>query len=198
MISSKNVILLTAGDPASISTEITIKAIETKKINKNVKTVVITDPNLLEEYINLSKKNIKINQIFDKVNFSDYKENSINIIALKLKNKIKFSITLAVDIYMNSIASAIVTNPINKNMMHKSGFNFEGHTDFLATLSSKKKTPLMMLVTNELKTLPLTIHVPLTKVPELITKDLIYYNVKIAAEALQTYFNIKKPSIIGR
>ena len=209
MISSKNVILLTAGDPASISTEITIKAIETKKINKNVKTVVITDPNLLEEYINLSKKNIKINQIFDKVNFTDYKENSINIIALKLKNKIKFgkpdtknfsfiksSITLAVDIYMNSIASAIVTNPINKNMMHKSGFNFEGHTDFLATLSSKKKTPLMMLVTNELKTLPLTIHVPLIKVPKLITKDLIYSNVKIAAEALQTYFNIKKPSII--
>ena len=34
MILSKNVILITAGDPASISTEITIKAIETKKINE--------------------------------------------------------------------------------------------------------------------------------------------------------------------
>ena len=34
MSRSKEVILITAGDPASISTEITIKAIETKKINR--------------------------------------------------------------------------------------------------------------------------------------------------------------------
>ena len=42
---SKEVILITAGDPASISTEITIKAIETKKINRNIKPIVITDIN---------------------------------------------------------------------------------------------------------------------------------------------------------
>ena len=33
---TKKVILITAGDPASISTEITIKAIETKKLNENI------------------------------------------------------------------------------------------------------------------------------------------------------------------
>ena len=54
----------------------------------------------------------------------------------------------------------------------------------------------MMLVTKELKTLPLTIHVPLKKVSKLITKDLICSNVKIAAAALKTFFNIKRPSII--
>ena len=85
----------------------------------------------------------------------------------------KSSILKAVEIHNKSIASAIVTNPINKYLMYKSGFNFEGHTDFLGSLSIKKKNPVMMLATNGLKTLPLTIHVPLKKVAEMITKELI-------------------------
>ena len=80
--------------------------------------------------------------------------------------------------------------------MYKSGFDFEGHTDFLGSLSIKKKNPVMMLVTNGLKTLPLTIHVPLKKVTELITKELINTKIKIAVDDLKTFFDIKKPSII--
>ena len=209
MISSKNFILITAGDPASISTEITIKAMESDKKNKNIKSIVITDPNLIEENKALLKSNLRVHEINDIVNFTDYKDGYINIIALKLKNKINFgkpdiknfsfirsSISIATDVYYKSVASAIVTNPINKYIMHEAGFVFEGHTDFLATLSLKKNNPVMMLVTKELKTLPLTIHVPLKQVPKLITKDLICSNIKIAAEALKTFFNIKRPSII--
>ena len=209
MITKKKVILITAGDPASVSTEITIKAIETQKINQNANLVIITDPYLVEENKSLISSKIKINQINDKVNFTDYKDNYLNIIPIKLSNKVKLgkpniknfffvqhSITTTVDIYKNSVASAIVTNPINKYVMHKSGFNFEGHTDFLATLSTKKNNPVMMLVTNGLKTLPLTIHVPLKMVPKLITKELINTKIKIAINDLKTYFNIKKPSII--
>ena len=206
---SKEVILITAGDPASISTEITIKAIETKKINRNIKPIVITDINLVQKYKILINSSIKVNEIKDKVKFSDYKNNHLNIIPIKLNNKIeygkpdvknqsfiKLSIIKTIEIYKNSIASAIVTNPINKYIMHKSGFNFEGHTDFLSSLSKKKKVPVMMLVTNELKTLPLTIHVPLNKVPKLITKDLIHSKIKIAIKDLKTFFDIKKPSLI--
>ena len=50
MTRNDKVILITAGDPASISTEITIKAFETKRINDNIKAVVITDPDLVKEY----------------------------------------------------------------------------------------------------------------------------------------------------
>ena len=54
----------------------------------------------------------------------------------------------------------------------------------------------MMLVTNELKTLPLTIHVPFKNVAQLITKELINTKLPIAVDDLQTFFNIMKPSII--
>ena len=209
MTAAKKVILITAGDPASISTEITIKAIEDQNINKNINLVAITDPNLVKDYKKLIRSDIKINEIKDEIKFSDYKNNHLNIIPIKLNNRVKygkpdiknfsftkFSITKAIKIHNNSTASAIVTNPINKYIMYKSGFNFEGHTDFLGSLSIKKKNPVMMLVTSELKTLPLTIHVPLKKVSQLITKELIITKIKIAVDGLKTFFDIKKPSII--
>ena len=109
------VILITAGDPASISTEITLKAIETKKINENVKAVVITDPDLVREYQYKFKNNIDIHKLEDKINFSDYKDDCLNIIPIKLSNKVKFgkssvnhfpfiksSIDTSVNICMNS------------------------------------------------------------------------------------------------
>ncbi len=209
MSAFKEVILITAGDPASISTEITIKAVESQRVNKNINLVVITDTSLVEEYKQLIRSNIKINEIKDLIKFSDYKDHYLNIISIKLNNKVeygkpdinnfsftKFSITKTIEIHNNSIASAIVTNPINKYIMYKSGFNFEGHTDFLGSLSSTKKKPVMMLVTNELKTLPLTIHVPFKKVTQLITKELIKTKIKIAVDDLRTFFDIKNPSII--
>ncbi len=209
MSNSKEVILLTAGDPASISTEITIKAIESQKINKNINLVVITDPALVHKYKKLIRSDIKVNDIRDQTKFSDYKDNQLNVIPIKLLNKVecgipdiknfsftKSSILKTVELYHKSIASAIVTNPINKYIMYKSGFNFEGHTDFLGSLSTKKKKPVMILVTNGLKTLPLTIHVPLKKVSQMITKKLIHTKVKIAVDDLKILFGVKKPSII--
>ena len=209
MSATNIVILITAGDPASISTEITIKAIETQKIKEDINLVVTTDPTLVEEYKKLFKSNIKINVIKDEIKFSDYKDNYFNVIPIKLNNIVEYgkpnvknfaftksSIIKTIEVHNKSIASAIVTNPINKYIMYKSGFNFESHTDFLGSLSTKKKNPVMMLVTNGLKTLPLTIHVPLKNVTQLITKDLINTKIKIAVEDLKTFFDIKKPSII--
>ena len=205
----KKVILISAGDPTSISTEITIKALESLKINQNIRPIIISDTQLIEDCKKNINSNISINEIEDKVKFSDFKKNHLNIISIKLPQKIilgkphhkyasfiKQSIITCVETERTSIASAIVTNPINKNIMHRSGFNFQGHTDFLASLSQYKKIPTMMLVTNELKTIPLTIHVPIKDVHKLISKDLIEFTINIAKENLISLFNISKPRII--
>ncbi len=209
MNTMKKVILISAGDPNSISTEITIKAIESSKINKNVKPVVVSNSKLIEDCKKIIKSDIQLNEIEDKVNFSDFKENCLNIISLptqensvlgkeniKYSSFIKNSIITCVKTEISSVASAIVTNPINKKMMYRSGFNFRGHTDFLASLSQNKKIPVMMLVTKEFKTIPMTIHVPLKDVPKLISKDLIEITVNIARESLISLFNISQPRIV--
>ena len=54
----------------------------------------------------------------------------------------------------------------------------------------------MMLVGKDLKTIPLTIHVPINKVPSLITKDLILKTIKTAIIDLKKYFGIFEPRIL--
>ena len=209
MTSSKKFILISAGDPSSISSEITIKALQSSEINKNIMPLVVTDPKIIRDYGEMNRSNFDINEIKDELYFTDYKENEINVIPIKVFEKpilgnptiknavfIKNSILKCVNIQMASIASAIVTNPIHKKTMYDSGFNYSGHTDFLASLSVKKKQPVMMLVGENLKTIPLTIHVPLKKVSKLITQELIIFTINIAKEYLISYFGISKPRII--
>ena len=209
MTSLKKVILISAGDPSSISSEITIQAIQSSEIHKDVIPVVVTDPQIISDYNQINRNKFGINEIKDELHFTDYNENKINVIPIQVFEKpvlgkpniknalfIKNSILKCVDLNMVSIASAIVTNPIHKKTMYDSGFNYSGHTEFLASLSVKKKQPVMMLVGENLKTIPLTIHVPLKKVSKLISQELITLTINIAKEHLISYFGIAKPRII--
>ena len=78
------VILISAGDPDSISTEITIKAIQDSKMNQNVKPVVVSNSKIIEDCKKNIGSKIQLNEIKDKVNFSDFKENFLNILSIKL------------------------------------------------------------------------------------------------------------------
>jgi len=205
----EKIILISAGDPASIASEITIKAIQFLKNKNFLKPIVITNPNIIEKCKEILKVDLQINIIKDLFFFSDYKKNYINIIPLNIKTDVIFgkpnsknasfvieSIETCVKLIKDSNASAIVTNPINKNIMHNAGFQFNGHTDYLESLSIHKKKAVMMLVTENLKTVPLTIHVPLKEVPKLITRELIIDTIKIIITDLKLYFGIRKPRIL--
>ena len=207
--SKKKIILISAGDPSSIASELTIRALQSGKILDDILPIVVTDANLLKNHENIIKDNWKINEIKDENNFQDYKNNNFNIISMKIEDKvelgnpsiknckfIKSSIIKCIELEEKTIASAIVTNPINKNIMYQSGFKYAGHTDFLAAFSKKNIQPVMMLVIKDLKTVPLTIHVPLKDVPDLITKELVFSTVKITSKYLKKYFGISKPRIV--
>jgi 4-hydroxythreonine-4-phosphate dehydrogenase len=62
-------------------------------------------------------------------------------------------------------AAAVVTNPIAKNVLYRSGFAEPGHTEFLARLVhetiGQECRPVMMLWSPELAVVPVTIHLPL-------------------------------------
>lgn len=98
------------------------------------------------------------------------------------------------------IAGAIVTAPIHKAALYEAGFNFPGHTEYLAALSNEifrvAARPVMMLASDELRVVPVTIHVPFADVPNLLTKELIIETITIAERDLRSRFNIQKPHII--
>ncbi|WP_026296627.1 4-hydroxythreonine-4-phosphate dehydrogenase PdxA [Hirschia maritima] len=111
------------------------------------------------------------------------------------------SIQQAVTLVFDGQASGVVTNPINKALLYKQGFQFPGHTEFLADLARKHTAsdtvprPIMMLVGGDLKVALATIHEPIRKVPDLITKELIKEVVNIVYVDLINKFGTSNPRI---
>src|SRR5258705_12959395 len=59
-------------------------------------------------------------------------------------------------------AAAVVTNPVAKNVLYRSGFTEPGHTEYLAKLAEESTgiavQPVMLLWSPELAVEPVTIH----------------------------------------
>ncbi|NOX39962.1 MAG: 4-hydroxythreonine-4-phosphate dehydrogenase PdxA [Alphaproteobacteria bacterium] len=101
----------------------------------------------------------------------------------------------AVDLVRADQASAICTNPIHKKALHDGAdFAFPGHTEFLAHLGGVARS-VMMLTSPELRVVPATIHVALSKVPDLLTAELLSETLRITHAALKTTFAIENPRI---
>ena len=93
----------------------------------------------------------------------------------------------------------LVTAPINKKALYDAGFAFPGHTEFLAELAAKTSDrsyrPVMLLAGPDLKTVPVTIHIALVKVPFVLTTDLIVETGRIVASDMKTRFGIAEPRL---
>jgi len=109
------------------------------------------------------------------------------------------SIRRAVDDVMAGRASAVVTNPIAKNVLYRSGFAEPGHTEFLAKLAEEATGravhPVMLLWSPELAVVPVTIHLPLKDVVSRLSKDLIVETGRITARDLRERFGIARPRL---
>jgi 4-hydroxythreonine-4-phosphate dehydrogenase len=96
-------------------------------------------------------------------------------------------------------ASAVVTNPVAKNVLYKSGFAEPGHTEFLARLAAEATGvaahPVMMLWSPELAVVPVTIHLPLAEVPEKLDRELIVTTGRIVDRDLRERFGIARPRL---
>jgi 4-hydroxythreonine-4-phosphate dehydrogenase len=68
---------------------------------------------------------------------------------------------------------AMVTAPLNKRFLQEAGYHFPGHTEFLASLSGASEIAMAFL-TERLKVVLATIHIPLQAVSESVTPNLIY------------------------
>ncbi len=108
------------------------------------------------------------------------------------------AISEAVQAAMTGHCRAVVTAPIHKGALYHAGFKYPGHTEFLADLCAvggRPWLPVMMLAHEDLRAVPLTIHVPIKDVPGLISRKLILDTLRVMAHDLRQRFHIEKPRI---
>ena len=105
----------------------------------------------------------------------------------------------AVELVHEDLASAVVTNPIHKAALTRTGFEYPGHTEFLGALSQEvfgvAAQPVMMIAAPMLKVVPVTIHIPLAAVPQALSREAIAATGRIVAHDLAKRFGIENPRL---
>ena len=89
---------------------------------------------------------------------------------------------------------AVCTCPINKEQLHRQGFPFPGHTEFLRELTGAEDV-VMMLAGPTLRVALVTIHESLADVPGLLTKELLRKVIRITVESMLRDFAMRSPRI---
>ena len=202
-------IILTPGDPAGIGAEITLKAHNAGERG----FAVIEDPlrlASLADSLNIDVKT-RIIDTPDDITMADIAptDDRLPVIPVAWKQPpragvadprnapvIIDSIRKAATWSRSGIAAAMVTNPINKAVLQEAGFLHPGHTEFLATLSTPRDgAPTMMLACDELRVVPVTVHMALRDVPDALTGDDIFTRGMLLAESLRVDFACAEPRI---
>jgi 4-hydroxythreonine-4-phosphate dehydrogenase len=105
------------------------------------------------------------------------------------------AIRLAVDLAVSGAVAGIVTNPIQKAVLYRGGFGFPGHTEFLEDLAGPGYRATMMLASEQLKVVPVSIHEPLAMAVKGISADRIVEVARAADAGLRNDFGMARPRL---
>lgn len=103
------------------------------------------------------------------------------------------SLQAACQAYDEGHIDALVTAPIHKESIQSEDFRFSGHTDYLEARYKSKAT--MLLMSDEMRMALTTVHIPLAKVTELLSTELIHEKIKSVHQSLKQDFLIPKGKI---
>ena len=198
-------IAVSSGDPAGIGPDICIKAFGNKKI-LSYKPIVFGNIDL---FIERAKQ---INQEIDIREYKGEEEDSISndflwMVDMPIGVDISSSkpnpksAEYIINIFEESVNKtiskefdAIVTCPINKEIINEGGIPFTGHTEELAKLGKTNKV-VMMLANQKIKVALASTHIPLNEVSDFINQGHIEEVVEIIHTSLRDYWNTNDPLI---
>ena len=204
---------VTGGDPAGIGLDITLKAWTQRTALALPPFVLFADAGALAERAALLGLAVPIERISALSQTAVVFAHSLPVIHVAQATPTRAGhpdsangaaviacIELATAAVIAGDAAALVTNPIAKNVLYAAGFKHPGHTEFLAALAERHRpeqtfTPVMLLAAHELRVVPLTIHVPIARVPSLITKAAIIKTAGILHAGLRHDFGLVDPRI---
>ncbi|NOZ66473.1 MAG: 4-hydroxythreonine-4-phosphate dehydrogenase PdxA [Alphaproteobacteria bacterium] len=199
---------LSLGEPAGIGPEIILKTWAERSRHDLPPFFVIGSLEILTKTARELGLDVPFQPISKATESGDIFQKSLPILLLDHKADFNFgkaspqtaplvlkSIETAVQLILEGQAAGLVTAPIQKSVLYEAGFTCPGHTEYLAELCSSNTPPVMMLLSAELRVVPLTIHRAISEVPGAITADLIEQTCHTLHAALKQDFGIETPRI---
>ena len=179
------------GDAAGIGPEITLKALTDENIRAACRCVIIGDAAHLR--VLASKLDLDIDlgrfdasgssavEIFDLKNLPE--SFAIGVDASVTGKAAAENIEAAVRLWRERKIDAICTAPISKKAIHLGGYDFPGHTEFLAKLTDTSEFA-MSFFAEKLRVVLLSTHLSLTDAIALVKKDRLVGLIRFSAAEL--------------
>ena len=195
---------ISAGDLNGIGVEVVLKSFEDNRMLDFCTPVIFASSKVISHHKKVLKLNTNIHGIDSLKKIVPQKLNLLNVwremIELDLGKPSETSgkyalqsLKSATEALKNGDVDILVTAPIDKNNIQSEEFDFQGHTEFLE--HNLEGESLMILCSDGLRVGLITGHIPIDKVAENISPDLIRKKVSIMYKSLVEDFNISKPKI---
>ena len=194
------------GDINGIGYEIIIKALSDPTINDLCTPIVYGSPKVAAYH----RKALNINNFnFNNIRSADEahakKANMINCLDDNIRVELGkstvqggeaaiVSLEKAVEDLKDGKIDVLITAPIDKQNVQSERFRFNGHTDYLKSIAGTGEA-LMFMISESMRIGIATDHVPLSKVPGMITVETLIQKIRLMNQSLILDFGIRKPRI---
>lgn len=195
-------IIVSFGDPNGIGFETFVKSFFIADTAfDSIDFTLVANTDTIREYIDKCGLNATIDNQYLFVN--DKKISIIQIPYSEVKfgriskesGKFAFdSLKVATELTFKNEFDSLLTLPISKYSISLAGFEFPGHTEYLATVDNCNQY-LMILFNERMKVALATIHIPLKDVSSMITQDLLTKKITTFHNSLQLDFGSISPKI---
>jgi 4-hydroxythreonine-4-phosphate dehydrogenase len=197
-------IAITPGEPAGIGPDLIITLAQQ---DWPVEMVVIASKSLLEERAKALSLPLIIIDYDEQAPIRPQRQGTLTVLNIELAQPciagtldvangayVVETLSVAREKNISGEFNAIVTGPVHKGLINKSGIAFSGHTEYFANQANCTDV-VMMLATEGLRVALVTTHIPLAYVSKAITKERLQKVTRILHQDLQEKFAIKSPKI---
>ena len=147
-------------------------------LKNKVKYILLGNIKDASKYLSKINSNLEINEIYNPLNFENYKKDNLNFFNIENIHNEKHQTLLnqlsIVNHLSNSSQIDLVTLPINKSVFKKK-IEFTGMTEYLAKIN--KRNTIMLMHGEKFSVIPLTTHINLKDVRKHLNKK--YLNLKL-------------------
>ncbi len=197
-------LILTAGEPAGIGPDLCL-AIALEEWNAAI--TVAADPDLLAQRNKQLGLNVRILEHAADSRPVRHEAGALRVVPFPLVepavcgilNSTNAGYVLAtldhgIDACVSGLYDGMVTAPVQKSALLDAGYDFTGHTEYIAKRTGHA-TPVMMLVSDDLRVALVTTHLPLHEVAAAVTADRLRAVIEVVNCDLRRLFGINEPRI---
>jgi len=171
---AKPTLVISAGDPAGVGPEVTVKALAQPEVRELAQLIVAGDPAQLAQVardLGLPAPE-RVEPAGDAAGVEPGRLSAAGGHAAVA------AVRRAVELVRSGAASALVTGPINKEALRLAGYPWPGHTEMLAELCGVPEVR-MLLVSERLRVCHVTTHRSLRRAIEAVTRERVLETIRM-------------------